>query len=72
MPPFRHERAFVRLPARAQRQISLFGVAHLGVAEDALAAHSGGSARVLRGSRGHSACCRPPTSMPVDPALTAL
>ena len=32
----------------------------------------GGSARVLRGSRGHSAFCRPPTSMPVEPALTAL
>lgn len=27
---------------------------------------------VLRASRGHSACCRPPTSMPVDPVLTAL
>ena len=32
----------------------------------------GGSVRVLRGSRGHSACCRLPRSMPVDPALTAL
>ncbi len=32
----------------------------------------GGSVRVLRGFRGHSACCRPPTPMPVDPASTAL
>jgi hypothetical protein len=31
----------------------------------------GGSVRVLRGFRDHSACCRPPTPMPVDPALTA-
>jgi hypothetical protein len=30
----------------------------------------GGSVRVLRGFRGHSACCRPPTLGPVDPALT--
>jgi hypothetical protein len=28
--------------------------------------------RVLCGFRGHSACCRLPTSMPVDPASTAL
>ena len=33
---------------------------------------NGGSVRVLRGFRGHSACCRPPTPMPVDPASTAL
>jgi hypothetical protein len=38
----------------------------------AAAAPNGGSARVLRDFRGHSACCRPPTPMPVDPALTAL
>ena len=36
------------------------------------AEHIGGSVRVLPGSRGHSACCRLPRSMPVDPALTAL
>ncbi len=34
--------------------------------------HNGGSVRVLRGFRGHSACCRSPAPMPVDPALTAL
>ena len=32
----------------------------------------GGSVRVLRGSRGHSACCRPLIPMPVDPSSTAL
>lgn len=46
MPPFRHERVLVS--ARAQRQINLFGVAHLGLAEDAPAAHNGGTARGYR------------------------
>jgi hypothetical protein len=44
----------------------------LAVAEGVSVAPNGGSARVLRGFRSHSACCRPPISMPVDPALTAL
>jgi hypothetical protein len=35
------------------------------------ASPNGGSG-LLRGFRGHSARCRPPTPMPVDPALTAL
>ena len=33
---------------------------------------TGGSVRVLRGFRGRSECCRPPTPTPVDPALTTL
>jgi len=33
---------------------------------------NGGSVRVLRGWRGHSACCRSSYSMGIDPALTVL
>jgi len=35
-------------------------------ARSSAAAPNGGSVRVLHGLRGHSACCRPPSSMDVD------
>ena len=49
-----------------------FGLPGIVFVQSRAAAPNGGSVRVLRGSRGHLACCRPLIPMPVDPASTAL
>ena len=55
-----------------QVPITQFGIQQMIIGLALAAARNGGSVRVLRGFREHSACCSPPTPMAVYPAFTAL